>query len=39
MTTTSIRSGITKIVGREDVGKVRVVIAKLYTMPYNNTLT
>ena len=36
MTTTSIRSGITKIVGRQDVGKVRVVIAKLYTLPYNN---
>ena len=35
MTTTSIRSGITKIVGRQDVGKVRVVIAKLYTLPYN----
>ena len=35
MTTTSIRSGITKIVGRQDVGKVRVVIAKLYTLPHN----
>ena len=34
MTTTSIRSGITKVVGRQDVGKVRVVIAKLYTMLY-----